>query len=104
MNKQQLQPVRMMRARATPTLDQNADSVSIERGSPPRASLFKQHRETLEKMLSRKLRSKYIDGNPVFSHVGTDDASTSLSTIKQKRNPSQMAYRFHQSIGEGIGV
>ena len=72
---QQLHQLKNVRARATPTQE-------IE-SSPLRGSLFRQHRETVEQMLVRKLRQKYIDGNPAFSN-GLDDANSSISTIKSK--------------------
>ena len=45
---QQLHYLKNIRSRATPTAEME--------GSPLRGSLFRQHRETVEQMLVRKLR------------------------------------------------
>lgn len=47
----------------------NHDSLTIDEGKTvtPTKLLFQQNKETLEQMLVRKLRQKYVDGNEVFS-------------------------------------
>ena len=44
--------------------------------SSPKGNLFKQNKETLEVMLTRKLKQKYVNFNPAFATVQDESMST----------------------------
>jgi len=77
----------------------NHDSLTIDDGyrtAAPTKLLFKQNKESLEQMLVRKLRQKYVDGNEVFceklSLLISDETAKLLSNnflYNEKRRPDR---------------
>lgn len=63
----------------------------------PARSLFKQNKETLDQMLVRKLRQKYIDDNPVFSVPAPVDDTTALLHNNFFSNLSKSSTRSRRS-------
>ena len=52
----------------------------------PKGNLFKKNKESLESMLVRKLKQKYIDSNPAFALISNNTGDESLSTCNLLQN------------------
>ena len=56
----------------------NKDDIWANQASPNRSSLFKKNKETIDEMLVRKLKLKYIDNHTVFMGPAVEDGNTAI--------------------------
>ena len=70
-------------------LTTNAASPDSQRNVSPKGNLFKKNKESLEGMLVRKLKQKYIDSNPAFALVNNDEGMSTCNLLQNNFLTSQ---------------